>query len=164
MEKVLENKARLCLFASSWPPRSKLLVSAGVLSMPCLWKARRGLGAFVKNLEERRRTALAQLLDRVWLQWWESHLPFWVNPKHGVPQSHSSGQSQEGGMEELPRQNLGCSWMTRPHMLKTLTGMGLSPWARYTLLDLLALPSFWELFRFHFFGLWFLVRLSLSTR
>lgn len=74
----------LVSFASSWLPSSKLLVNAWALSTRAYERQGWGLRAFVQNLEDRRRgTRLAQLLDRVWHQWWESHLPFWVNPKHG---------------------------------------------------------------------------------
>lgn len=145
----------LVSFASSWLPSSKLLVNAWALSTRAYERQGWGLRAFVQNLEDRRRgTRLAQLLDRVWHQWWESHLPFWVNPKHG----HTPvGNFLEGGMEELPRQNPGCPWMIPPNMLKRLTGMGSSPWLCDTLQDLL---SFWELLRFHVFCLCFLVRSS----
>lgn len=147
----------LVSFASSWLPSSKLLVNAGVLSARACERQGWGLGAFVQNLEDRRRgTTLAQLLDRVWQRWWESHLPFWVNSKHGrthwaIPGGRNGRATQaESGMplNDPPKRAEKIDWD------------GQNPWFCNTLQDL---PSFWELLRFHVFCLCFLVRFSLST-
>lgn len=145
----------LVSFASSWLPSSKLLVNAWALSTRAYERQGWGLRAFVQNLEDRRRgTRLAQLLDRVWHQWWESHLPFWVNPKHG----HTAvGNSWREEWKSYPGRIRDAPEWSPPNMLKRLTGMGSSPWLCDTLQDL---SSFWELLRFHIFCLCFLVRSS----
>lgn len=59
MEKVLEKKARLCLFCKQLTSQQQAACECRSLVHALSMKAKTGgLGAFVKNLEERRRTTL----------------------------------------------------------------------------------------------------------
>lgn len=145
----------LVSFASSWLPSSKLLVNARALSTRAYERQGWGLCTEPGGQEKRDHACQASRQGLAPVVRVTSSLL-------SEPQtwSHSSGQSPQGGMEELPRQNPGCPWMIPLSMLKRLTGMGSSPWLCDTLQDV---PPFWELLRFHGFCLCFLVRSSLST-